>query len=382
MAGKKKLKILFVHFHPLEQYPPAMNLIDYLGSIPDINLSVITNKVVIRRRLSTFSSAQAGTKIYRPACDSDSGWVRYFNYVLFYAASFFILLWERPSAIIYMETLSAWPALLFKRWRGKSLKLLAHYHEYSTPEEYETRMFLSKWMHRMELKHYQQFSWLSQTNAIRLQKFVADAGLEHINPVLLHTLPNYPPKSWLKRKDKPFQHPVKLVYVGSLGYQNMYLKEVADWIGKRTDKYSLDIYAHNLNPEAMVFLEERKTSNVHYRGGCDYQSLPEILSRYDVGLVIYKPFSENTIHAVSNKVFEYLALGLDVWFSADMTYTMNYVKTTSYPKIVPVDFREMEHFDDDAALNREGLNYEAGKYFCEPIYKQLADVLLSTETIN
>jgi hypothetical protein len=375
--AEKIRKVIFVHFLPLEQYPPAMNLVDYLSKLPAIQLKVVTNKVSSHLNLRKYQSSSVRTAIYRPARDSVSQMVRYFNYVFFYVASFFIILFQKPDAIIYTETLSALPALLFKRWRKKKLLLLAHYHEYSTPTEYETRMFLSKWMHKMEMKYYAQFDWISQTNNIRLQKFVQDAHLEDLPNGVLQTLANYPPSSWLSSKINPIGQPVKLVYVGSLGYENMYLKELIEWILKKGEKYTLDIYAHNIDEKAKQFLEKQQSTVIRFCGGCNYQDLPQLLKAYDVGLVIYKPFSENTIHAVSNKVFEYLACGLDVWFSEEMTFTLQYTELDAYPKIIPVDFRNLSEFDDNAALDRSGLTYKPCAYFYDKEYKKMADVILS-----
>ncbi len=255
---------------------------------------------------------------------------------------------------------------------------MVHYHEYTSTQEYNTRMLLSKWMHGIELKMYSSFSWISQTNPVRLQKFKADNRLDQLPSPVFHIMPNYPPQSWAVNDTlvpKTAGFPMKLVYVGSLGYKNMYLQEVFDWLKNRQNEFTLDIYAYNLNAETKLFLKENTLPNIRFCGGCDYDALPALLKNYDIGLVIYKPFSENTIHAVSNKVFEYLACGLDVWFSKDMTYTMQYVKEDSYPKIIPVDFTQLEKFDYRSAISREGLSFKGGTYFCENIYSEVAEFI-------
>jgi hypothetical protein len=53
----------------------------------------------------------------------------------------------------------------------------------------------------------------------------------------------------------------------------------------------------------------------------NYFKLPEVLIKYDVGLTIYKGFIPNYIYNVPNKVFEYLACGLKVWYSKDLLTT-------------------------------------------------------------
>src|SRR5690606_13416823 len=141
-----------------------------------------------------------------------------------------------------------------------------------------------------------------------------------------HVIPNYPSKNWSNSNIKDFskQKTKRLVFVGSLGYKNMYLQEVIDWLKLHPTEFSLDIYSYNIDIKAKEAIQYCGLHNIHFFGGCNYKDLPHILKNYDIGLVIYKPFSVNTIHAVSNKVFEYLACGLDVWFSEDMTYTFNY----------------------------------------------------------
>lgn len=367
-------KIFIIHFHPLEQYPPIMNLVNYLGVSGDTEVVVVTNRAIKRRNLNVFGNKSANIKIYRPAGDSDSPVTRYLNYILFYFSSLFLLLWHKPAVVFYFETLSSWPALIYKKLRGKKVSLMAHYHEYTSTLEYNTRMLLSKWMHAIELNMYPVFSWISQTNPVRMQKFIEDNHLGKLPATVFHIMPNYPPAAWGRdstAKNMQPGWPKKLVYVGSLGYKNMYLKEVVEWMAHHKQDFTLDIYAYNINDEAKAFLKDYPLPNIQFCGGCDYDALPGLLKQYDIGLVIYKPFSENTIHAVSNKVFEYLACGLDVWFSSDMTFTLQYVKEDSYPKIIPVDFNQLATFDYKKAIDRKGLPFIAGEYFCENVYNEV-----------
>ena len=377
LPGKRKLVI--IHFLPLELYPPIMNLVDYIGKSDEFELSVISNRKGAHKQVSVYVPSFTHVKIFRPSQDHKNPLIRYINYFLFYSFAFIFLLFKRPTHILYFETLSSWPALLYKKLRGKKVALMAHYHEYTTPEEYSKRMLLSKWMYKLELKMYHLYSWISQTNPVRLAKFIADAKLEAMPKHVFHDMPNYPPLSWNKKQvgRSEAKAPVKLVYAGSLGYKNMYLKEVAEWLKKHQEAFTLDIYSHNLNEEARDFIENQSPPNIQYCGACDYQRLPDVFKKYDVGIVIYRPFSQNTIHAVSNKVFEYAACGLDVWFSTDMTFTFEFVKDQSYPKILPVDFGNLDSFDYEKALSREGLPFEASPYYCEHVYNELTSHILT-----
>jgi hypothetical protein len=376
---KQKSKLCIIHFLPLEAYPPVMNLVDYLADIQHIELAVVSNHIEKKKNLSEYVAKNDQVKIFRPGKTHQSAILRYWNYFKFYLGTLFFIVRYAPEHILYVETLSSWPALIYKKLKGKKVNLLVHYHEYATPNEYATRMLLSKWMHKIELNMYKQFSWISQTNPVRMGMFRNDYPevFSNINPEVFQIMPNYPPRSWedISKTGLLDKRPVKLVYVGSLGLKNMYLEEVVNWLKNYQQDFTLDIYAHNINEEAKSFLDAADAPNVKYCGGCTYQLLPGVLKKYDVGIVIYKPFSLNTVNAVSNKVFEYVACGLDVWFSTDMTFTFEYTKLNAYPKIIPVDFSKLDQFDFKAALSREGISYEPSLYYCENIYQHLVSKL-------
>ena len=162
-----------------------------------------------------------------------------------------------------------------------------------------------------------------------------------------------------------------MVFVGSLGYDNMYLQEITDWIGRHRDEFCLDVFSYNIDNKARSLLENTPYDNIKYCGGCDYQSLPAILAGYDIGLDIYKPYALNHVHGVSNKVFEYLACGLDVWFSVDKSFSLQYARDNVYPKMIPVDFNQLDAFDYKAAMDRENLPYQPSEFFYENVYGEM-----------
>jgi hypothetical protein len=375
---KKRNRLFIIHFQPLELFPPAMNMIDFLSKEKDIDLLVSTNKKPNKNSLLPYKNEEV--KIFRPTSISATGLLQYLNYVSFYITSLAYLLWHRPETVLYIETLSSWPAIIYKKIRGKRLRLMVHYHEYTEPRLYREGMLLSKWMHRIELRNYKKYSWFSHTNPVRLKMFKDDGQLNHLNSSFFHVIPNYPSKSWLQNREKDFSNKrTRLVFVGSLGYKNMYLQEVIDWLSKHRNEFSLDVYSYNIDKKAKEVLENSVPENIRYRGGCDYQSLPGILAHYEIGLVIYKPFSQNTIHAVSNKVFEYLACGLDVWFSEDMGYTFKYVRETVFPKVIPVNFKQLSSFDYESAITRQGLKYEPSHFFYEEVYSGISSHILNQQ---
>lgn len=373
--GKQK-KVFIIHFQPLKLFPPAMNLIDFLSEEKEFKLFICTND---KRNSSLKPYENNKVTIYRPSSLTENTYWQYVNYFLFYSSALFHLLWHRPETVIYIETLSSWPALVYKKIRRSKVRLMAHYHEYTEPGLYESGMVLSKWMHKFERKMYPLFSWISHTNTERMQMFKNDCDLNKMKEELFHIMPNYPSKEWINLKENNYANNKikRLVFVGSLGYKNMYLREVLDWLALKREEFMLDIYSYNIDAKAKQTLQECNLPNVKYHGGCNYDDLPTILKNYDIGLVIYKPFSKNTVHAVSNKVFEYLACGLDVWFSSDMTYTYNYVRENVYPKVVPVNFEQLQQFDHKSAISREGIRFEPSPYYYEKVYVALRDFILN-----
>lgn len=367
--------ICIVHFQPLEKFPPVLNMIDFLQQQGNDKVIIVSRKNNSDGVLSNYK-AGGNIHIIRTGLFKDKGFQRLFNYILFYLQSFFALIRYRPSAVLYYETLSSWPAMWYKKL-NKKVKLLAHYHEYNTLHEFYNSMKLMKWQHKMETKMYaSKYVWISHTNEVRMGKFIKDHALENADPAKFHLMPNYPGKAWLRKEAKYAKNDViKLLYVGSLGYENMYVKEIVFFVQQNSHRFSLDIYAYNIHADVKEMLASLRADNIRYHGGCDYSALPAIMEQYDIGLVIYKSYSENWINAVSNKVFEYLACGLDVWFSTDMLYTHRYINKSTFPKVIGVDFSDMNSFDFEKAISREGIPYKEPDFFYENIYPEIYEVM-------
>lgn len=376
---KNSDSIVIIHLLPLELYPPVMNLVDYLSKNYLGKIIVLTTYKSAKNSLTLYSNNSSKVLLKRMSLSGKNPIARMINYTIFYLNGISLLIRSKPKAVLYFESLSAWPALVYKKIRGERIKLMVHYHEYNDPQVKSEGTSLMRHFHKLEKKMYSHFSWISHTNPVRLQMFKDDNGLNKLPKSIFHVMPNYPSSSWMRKEGSYCykQKQKKLVYVGSLGYDNMYLQEVVDWVGNHPEEFSLDVYSYNIDSKARKILEQGDYENIKYCGGCDYQSLPGLLSHYDIGLVIYKPFSQNTIHAVSNKVFEYLACGLDVWFSEDMMYTFEYERREVFPKVLPVDFKNLNSFDTVHAVCRTGLKFEPSVYFYENIYPEIVQHLSS-----
>jgi hypothetical protein len=60
--------------------------------------------------------------------------------------------------------------------------------------------------------------------------------------------------------------------------------------------------------------------------------LPQVLSQYDVGLILYRCRTLNFVYNATNKLFEYLVCGLDVWYPPCMLGLKTYARSTIAPR--------------------------------------------------
>jgi hypothetical protein len=255
-------------------------------------------------------------------------------------------------------------------------KLFIHYHEYVSLKEYREGMTLVKSFHLLEKKIYPQADWLSQTNEARLEKFKADNF-----PVIITnaaTLANYPPRTWYDGKKKKQLGPIlKIVYVGAFSIETMFVREFSDWVLKQGGGVEWDIFTGTSSLKAQSYIQSLNTSLIKCKGHVVYEDLPLVLKSYDVGVILYKGHIPNYVYNAPNKLFEYLACGLDVWFPSVMKGSIPFITNTTFPKVISLDFTNLGSFDYKKALNREGLSYSPSNYFCEeelkPLVKKMAD---------
>ncbi len=369
------LKVVIIHFLPLEKYPPVMNLIIYLKEVTTFKISIYSTEDKYYKKKLFYSK---GVNIYRLGLfyKNQSIILRYINYVVFNLFTFFRLLFTRPSSIICYETLSIFPVYLYKKLFPK-IKFFIHYHEYSSLNEISKSSFYIKWLNSLEKKIFSKACWVSHTNEQRLSMFKHD--YKHILFSDLEVLPNYPPSSWYKMgRDKSLiiTSPVKFVYVGALGMDTTYIREFAEWIKKLNGKAILDLYSTNYQKEVLNYLNYLNTPFINFLGEVNYYDLCFILKEYDIGLVLYNGHIPNYVYNAPNKLFEYHSCNLDVWISEDIKGSFPYITKDTYPKIIAVDFLQLNAFDLNNAIEREGYTFHQGSFYCEDVLGSIKNKLL------
>lgn len=366
------IRLTIIHFQPLEKYPPIVNLLNYLSEKQIATVVLTTNPP---HHLEHYNNDFH--KIHRFPSINGGSRLRIFQYLAFYIGSIVQLIKRRPSHLFWIETLSAFPAIIYYYLKAKKPKLFVHYHEYESPEEIRNGMYLSHIFHWMEKKIYPKLTWMSHTNQDRMDLFVNDNP--EVNPHSLRIMPNYPPKWWkdYSRDYKMLGTPVKLVYVGALSLETTYFKELLQLIHETNGSLTCDFYSFSIDNKTQSLFDQYKSPNIRFKGVVSQTDFPKVISKYHVGLILYKGHIPNYIFNAPNKLFEYLACGLDVWYPNKMKGPEPYKRDSVYPKVLSIDFEDLDSFNWKSAISREGLKEEKSAYYCEEVYKELVEAILT-----
>ena len=152
-------------------------------------------------------------------------------------------------------------------------------------------------------------------------------------------IPNLPPNSWRKfallHNKQQDDGVIKLVHVGAIDLNTMYIKEMLAWVKAQNGKYSIDFYTSNISSDAKVVFNSMQNNYIRLWGPINYFELPQVLIQYHVGITLYNGHIPNYIYNVPNKVYEYLACGLTVWYSKDLISTdkLNKDSNSKNPKL-------------------------------------------------
>jgi len=382
-------KLAILHYLPLEYYPPITNLIDYIAKerINNFNKVQVYSTHNIKGREEYQANKYTTLNIKRSPLpkETDKSFIRLFKYLHFNLATLISLIINRPNSLLYYESYSAWPAYLYTKHINRTCKLFIHFHEYASKEWYATTMRQVKYFHKLEKKWlYQHATWISQTNTNRLAFFHQDHP--SLKTEQLKIIPNYPPKSWrtlsmnssLDTGGKLNNEPIKLVYVGSLSFQSTYLKELCNWVLKQGGMVQFDVYAYNIYKDVKSYLQDIDSPWVnYYEQGIEYQEQPKLLRQYDVGLILYKAHNQNYTYNAPNKLFEYLACNLDVWYPNVLQGPKPYISNKIFPKVVPINFEDLYNFDWQEATDKTNCKFKPSTYYNERVYEGMVNSILT-----
>ncbi|CAM3475363.1 hypothetical protein [Aequorivita lipolytica] len=363
-------KIAVVHYLSVEFYPPAMNFLNISSEEKDLKIKVWTTHNNKKRKIYRNVAIDNISRTAAPNL-AENATIRVFKYALFNIKCLLGLLFFKPDKILYFESYSVWPVYWYLKLFNKKAELLIHYHEYFSLEWYETGMRLVKKYYQWERDFlYKKAIWISETNEDRIRLFLADNP--EVDSGKMRILPNYPPLSWGKElQNSKATIPLKTVYIGTLTVDHSYIKEYCTWVLAQQGEVLFDIYGYNYNAETLDYLKALDSPHINFiEGGVDYNNIPLTLKKYNVGLILYTANDDNYKYNASNKLFEYLACGLQVWYSKKMLG----VKPYRSGMVIPVDFEKMDSFDRQnfsMVESIDGLSTNNAEDALKPLLNQL-----------
>lgn len=315
------MKIGYLHNLPLEYYPPACVSLDLLGRQGKARVHAFTT--VNRKGRKEY--ANKAIEIFRSrAVDPGANALARLVVAFWWHVQTALSLWKlKPEAIVYVEPHSAIAAWIYFRLLRGTARLFIHHHEYYEAKDYNRPgMRMPRLGSRLEKSYlFPRSEWISQTNEDRLR--LAQGEHPEASSTAWRILPNYPPQDWCRHSDGYREvvstPPIRLIYVGSASFEDTYIEEIVRWAAAHPQAIHLHICGYNVAQDVWDWLSEKQFTNVTWNTmGYSYEELPNILKEFDVGLVLYKGNTTNFIYNVPNKVFEYLACGLEVWYPAVM----------------------------------------------------------------
>lgn len=364
------MPIVLLHQLPLEMYPPAVNLLCQLRARTDVEPVAVTSANA--KGLPDVALTNCQILRLRFGSSADFVVLRWCWSLLWHVRAALICWRLRPTAVVSIEphsALAAWLWLVLLRGRSR---LLIHHHEYYAPEDYlrpgNRLTRLNRWFENCLLR---RAVWVSQTNADRLRLFRGDHP--ELTDGQCHVLPNYPPRAWLQSLPavRPWPNgdagPLRLVYVGSVSLHDTWIGPLVEWLNSTANSScTLDVFCYNLDPATRSFLLHQSSSVVRFHGqGVDYDQLPRLLPQFDVGLILYRCNTVNFVWNASNKLFEYLLCGLDVWYPSCMLGVRPYARSDAAPRVLETDFENLEHLNIAERRDRAGLPWRPWTATCE-----------------
>ena len=330
------MKIALVHFQPLEHYPPVMNCIRDMEKVKVLDLKILST----HSKNNWFSAPYS---IFRLGNYTKSRCSRYWTYLYFNFVSFFFLCYYRPEKVLYYETYSAWPVYWYKKL-FPSIHVFIHFHEYVSDKEKKVSSAYYKYLLKKETALLKKAIWISHTNEDRMHFFQQDFPFVRKNQC--HILPNFPPADWAIcaqqiRANRQVSAVKRIVYVGALGFETTYIREIAEWINSQKGVYTLDIYCNSVEEGVFEFFHNLNSSFISINSAIPYYELPELLATYDIGLVLYKGIIPNHIFSIPNKVYEYLVSGLEVWYSEELISTNKFKQEYDIQQLISINFTNL-----------------------------------------
>jgi hypothetical protein len=374
------LRLGIVHQLLVERYPPIQNLLEFLRKNSSVEIVLISSQHPDRKQPKVHATAPAFHNILPLNSHSGTPLCRWFRTLRWHWHAAWLLHRFRPDVVLSVEPHSALAVWLHRNLFGRRARLLIQHYEYYSDDDYlrpgNRLLRLNRLFERSLLK---QADRVTQTNPDRLRLFAADHP--YLRSGQLSVWPNYPPPSWFGSAERPWPvdptGPLKLVVAGAVSLRDTYIGPLVEWItSSHQTACTLDIYSSSCDTETETWLQSRTCDRLRlHPSGVPYSELPQVLRTFDVGLILYRCRTLNFVYNASNKLFEYLTCGLDVWYPPCMLGVAPYARSTAAPRVLETDFDNLQTLDLSPRQTRSHLPTIRWTTTCEDALEPLLELL-------
>lgn len=375
------MKLAFVHQLPVEIYPPATNALAIYAAQSEVEVRLWTSANA--KGLPTY--VPENVVVVRPSFPGFHGSAasRFWGFLRWHWRVARDLARWRPDVVLSIEPHSALAVWFYFRLFGGTARLAIHHHEYYAPTDFlGVGSRTSRLCHYFEVKSlFERAEWVSQTNDSRLRLMRQDCAA--VTQEKARIWPNYPPEDWkiraaaarLAKGGGESPRVLRLVCVGSLSFEDTFVREVVEWVAARSAHVSLYLCGHNVRANVWDWIRSLGADNIEIEPrGCAYDALPELLPGFDVALVLYKGNTLNFTHNVPNKAVEALVCGLEVWYPQEMLAMKVFCEKHPALPLREMDFKQMPERVPGAlarAILPQGVFLDS-EHAMAPLLKQLA----------
>lgn len=220
------------------------------------------------------------------------------------------LVTEEPCDLIHVDEAIALP-IAVKAATGLHCKIVFDAHEYS-PDQHADKLWwrivaqpFYTYLFQRYAPHVNAMTTVAEGIAERYRR---EFGLE---AAVIMSAPLY--------TELPF-HPVepgrvRIIHHGA-AMRNRHLEEMIETVTLADPRFSLEFmlvgsdaaYIEELKQKARISAADRIT----FRSPVSPQEIPETINAYDIGLFLLPPVNFNRVHALPNKLFEFIMAGLAI----------------------------------------------------------------------
>lgn len=312
---ENRRQFLIAHFHPVELYPPCLNMI---GTFVKRGFSgVLVSSSKGQQKMNIDFGSQVRSIRTHPYTTPPNPIASVFSYFDFAMNVRLELKSNEFDVFLIYEAVSYYLAMP-RFWNNKMFVAL-HFHEYRSMKESKKTSKFERVADSWTSGRLNRLDWVSHATELRAEAYSEDHSV-YVNT--LHNFPNFRPirKIRLKRGNSQFR--IRIVFLGTIDLTHPVLQKIRDCVLSSKNMEMTFIGSINEND-----IPQHWTSPMfHFPGRINYDEIAGKLNEYDIGVIHYAAHSDNFKLGVPNKFFEYQYAQLPVLYDASMRGIEHFIK--------------------------------------------------------